>query len=168
MQILTLISKTPAPKINSQLVNPKVWTTYYYIASCKNLAGYFLMYLELLLQNILLPLGFYENRKCIPFLWVQRSKFDFCKWYPAGISWEKKLTPNFYAVADGNCMEIWDSIGSYIGSLFLSSTCPGVLPYPLFFTTIPDFSLAKERERKRERERVSSLKENNQQEKKWK
>jgi hypothetical protein len=28
--------------------------------------------------------------------------------------------------------------------------------------------LAKERERKRERERVSSLKENNQQEKKWK
>jgi hypothetical protein len=63
-------------------------------------------------------------------------------------------------------MEIWDSIGSYIGSLFLSSTCPGVLPYPLFFTTIPDFSLAKERERKRERERVSSLKENNQQEKK--
>jgi hypothetical protein len=50
---------------------------------------------------------------------VQRSNFDFFQMIPSGYIVGKKLTPNFYAVSDGKCMEIWDSIGSYIGSLFL-------------------------------------------------
>jgi hypothetical protein len=60
---------------------------------------------------------------------------------------KKKLTPNFYAVTDGSFMEIWDSIGSYIGVPFSVKQPSWGFNLPLIFTTNPDFSLANEREK---------------------
>ncbi len=74
--------------------------------------------------------------------------------------WGKKLTPNLYAVTDGSCMEIWDSIGSYI-------RVPFSVKYPSWGFTLPLIFYHKswlffgKRERKKEKERSS--KENNQQ-----
>jgi hypothetical protein len=43
----------------------------------------------------------------------------------------KKLTPNFYAVTDGSFMEVWDSIGSYIGvPFFCKAPVLGFYPTP--------------------------------------
>jgi hypothetical protein len=49
---------------------------------------------------------------------------------PSGILGKKKPTPNFYAVTDGSFMEIWDSIGSYIG-------VPFSLKHPSWGFTLP-------------------------------
>jgi hypothetical protein len=68
--------------------------------------------------------------------------------YPPGILGQKKLTPNFYVVTDGNFMEIWDSISSYIGVPFCVKHPSQGFTVPLVFTTNLDFSLAKEREKK--------------------
>jgi hypothetical protein len=81
-------------------------------------------------------------------------------WYPPGIVGEKKLNTNFYAVTDGSFMEIWDSIGSYIGvPFFCKAPVLGFYPTPYL---LPQFQTFLWQKRERERERESSSKENNQ------
>jgi len=91
-----------------------------------------------------------KTESAFHFLKGQRSNFDFFKRYPAGILWEKKLTPNFYAVTDGSFMEIWDCIGSYIG-------VPFSVKHPSWGFTLPLIFLPQILTflwQKRERERV--------------